>query len=256
MLVGIGDVHGHYDAMTRLLRGAGVLDDAGDWCGGATTLLFMGDFVDRGPRAADAVALAMRLQAQASHAGGRVLSVMGNHDLLLVLVARYGDTRRGEVLRREWERNGGLPTDLIELSRERLDWLAAQPAMLHVDDLLIAHADSTLYFDYGKTVDEVNNHWRGLLDGGNLGALMDLNEEFSEHQAFWSNHDKARKFLKRYGGTQLWHGHTPIHKVVGGKAAAVTEPLLYADGLCVNLDGGIYLGGQGFFIKRHSEQGA
>jgi hypothetical protein len=29
----------------------------------------------------------------------------------------------------------------------------------------------------------------------------------------------------------------------------VTEPLVYADGLCVNIDSGMYLGGPGFYIS-------
>jgi hypothetical protein len=44
----------------------------------------------------------------------------------------------------------------------------------------------------------------------------------------------------------LIHGHTPINKITGEPA---TEALVYAGGLCVNVDGGLYRGGEGFVYQ-------
>ena len=42
------------------------------------------------------------------------------------------------------------------------------------------------------------------------------------------------------------HGHTPIGKLTKQKLAEVTAPLLYAGSRCLDVDGGMYLGGLGF----------
>ena len=63
----IGDIHGQYQQLLGLLRGAGLVDERLDWAGGAALLWFIGDFFDRGPCGVAAVDLVMRLQAQADH---------------------------------------------------------------------------------------------------------------------------------------------------------------------------------------------
>ena len=57
---------------------------------------------------------------------------------------------------------------------------------------------------------------------------------------------QAEAFLARFGGEQIVHGHTPITKITGQPPEAVREPLFYADGLCIDVDPGMYLGGPGF----------
>src|SRR5260221_4118178 len=75
----IGDVHGHLDVLLRVLRDAGLIDHAARWTGGAATLWFTGDFVDRGTQGLAAVDCAMRLQSEAAQAGGSVACLPGNH---------------------------------------------------------------------------------------------------------------------------------------------------------------------------------
>jgi len=38
-------------------------------------------------------------------------------------------------------------------------------------------------------------------------------------------------------------------KITRKRAVEVTSPLIYAQGLCVNVDGGMYLGGSGFIFE-------
>src|SRR5687767_1372397 len=49
-IVAIGDIHGDFDAFVAILKHAGVVDAAGRWNAGATTLVQTGDFTDRGPK--------------------------------------------------------------------------------------------------------------------------------------------------------------------------------------------------------------
>src|SRR5947208_75465 len=50
-VVAIGDVHGDFDAFRGILEHAGIINPAGRWIAGNTTLVQTGDLTDRGPKA-------------------------------------------------------------------------------------------------------------------------------------------------------------------------------------------------------------
>ena len=81
-VVAFGDVHGDFDALERLLRAAGVVDDGNRWRAGRTHLVSLGDLLDRGPDSRRVMDLLMRLQEEAAEAGGRVHVLVGNHELM------------------------------------------------------------------------------------------------------------------------------------------------------------------------------
>jgi Calcineurin-like phosphoesterase len=238
----IGDIHGHLPTLIHLLTKAGLIDQQRNWSGGAAHLFFMGDFVDRGEDGVGVIAFVMRLQAQAAVAGGSVQSVLGNHDAMLAMAVRFP---RG-VLNDTWFSAGGVESDRARITPEQLEWLLNLPAMIRWNDLLIMHADARLYSEYGNKVAEVNAAIRDLMHNGTPRTLDRFTEQFSEHRAFWVKTDRAANFLVRYGGERLLHGHTPIPVLQGGAPPTVKEALVYAHGRCINLDGGIYLGGSGF----------
>ena len=74
--------HGAYDELTALLQAAGVIDAGLGWRGGATTLVSLGDLLDRGPQSRKVMDLLMRLQRDATAAGGAVHVVLGNHEAM------------------------------------------------------------------------------------------------------------------------------------------------------------------------------
>ncbi len=87
-VVAIGDVHGAYDALVATLRQAGLLDAELRWSGGRTTLVSVGDLVDRGPSSRQVLELLMRLEREAVVAGGAVRVVLGNHEVMTLLGER------------------------------------------------------------------------------------------------------------------------------------------------------------------------
>ena len=237
----LGDPHGHYDAVAGLLRGAGLVNHRLRWTGGDAVLWVAGDFFDRGPFGIDCLDLIIRLQREAESVGGLVDSVIGNHDILLLAAQRFGGLFTGL-----WRRNGGRLPDLDRLTEQHRQWLITRPAMVRVGDAIILHGDTTLYEDYGDTLEAVNRAFADLLAGDDMGAWYDLLDAFSEHQAFYDNPEAAARFRQRYGGDVLIHGHTPIMKITRQIPREVTEALVYDDGRCINVDGGIYRGGPGF----------
>ncbi|MCK7496498.1 MAG: metallophosphoesterase [Comamonadaceae bacterium] len=85
----VGDVHGAYEEFTAILQTVGLIDGRRAWTGGTATLVQTGDVVDRGPKQRECLDLLMDLQRQAPRAGGTVVTLVGNHEVMNVI----GDLR-------------------------------------------------------------------------------------------------------------------------------------------------------------------
>ena len=85
-IVAISDVHGAYDAMVRTLTSAGVIDDTQSWAAATTHLVITGDLLDRGPDSRKVMDLVMRLEEEALQHGGRVHQLLGNHEVMNLVV--------------------------------------------------------------------------------------------------------------------------------------------------------------------------
>jgi hypothetical protein len=244
----IGDVHGHLVKLIELMIGAKLIDERQRWIAGDARLWFMGDFFDRGPYGVGVVELVMRLQAQAADSGGEVRALLGNHEVLFLGAHRFRDVRRFTI---SWKRNGGQDADMALVNSQQIAWLRRLPALALVRSRLLMHADAMFYLHYGSAVDEVNSSIAELLRGDDADAWNQLLDDFAERMAFTpQNKDSMTntvECLTTFGGRQIVHGHTPIQYVAD--TVAPEAPLVYADNLCVNVDGGMYLGAPGFVYK-------
>jgi diadenosine tetraphosphatase ApaH/serine/threonine PP2A family protein phosphatase len=250
----IGDIHGQRDQAAELLRGVGLLDADERWRGGDAALWFIGDFFDRGPDGIGAVELAMRLQDEAAAAGGYVGAILGNHEVLTLAAYYLGERPSGGpggTFRSDWLHNGGQASDLERLRPEHIEWIRTLPSMMLAEDRLLVHADALFYAEYGHSVDEVNGAIHALLYAPNEVTwdtlLVGGRFDFFEHNQYGVR--QARQFLRTFGGRQIIHGHTPIWKMIDVPAEEITEAYIYADGLCVNVDGGMVTGGPGFVYE-------
>jgi len=88
-IVAIGDLHGDYENYMATLSAAGLIDKKGKWSGGKTHLVQTGDIPDRGPDTRKIIDHITKLAKQAKKKGGRVHSLIGNHEAMNV----YGDLR-------------------------------------------------------------------------------------------------------------------------------------------------------------------
>lgn len=88
-LVAIGDVHGAYAEFVGILQKTGLIDSGRRWTGGAAVLVQTGDLIDRGARARDCLELLMDLERQAARQNGRVIALLGNHEVMNLM----GDLR-------------------------------------------------------------------------------------------------------------------------------------------------------------------
>jgi len=81
-VVAIGDVHGDADTFLRLLRSLEIIDAKDRWSGGRRRLVLTGDLIDRGAASRQVLEIVMRLEAEAKTAGGEVIALLGNHEVM------------------------------------------------------------------------------------------------------------------------------------------------------------------------------
>jgi hypothetical protein len=145
-VVALGDVHGSLDGLPSVLRAASLVNGDGHWSGGTATFVQTGDVTDRGPGVRAVFDLVRRLGPEAEAAGGRVVPILGNHEVMNLLgelrdvtpeilgsfAGADGDKRRDGawrtysdlVERRARDRRGEQP---LGLTRSKEAFLAAYP---------------------------------------------------------------------------------------------------------------------------------
>ncbi|MDP5226964.1 MULTISPECIES: metallophosphoesterase [Arthrobacter] len=248
----VGDVHGALHPLMAALRHAGLLDVHGHWAGGTRTLWFLGDYLDRGPDGAGVVHLVRHLQSEAADDGGAVHALLGNHEVLALGRHRFG-TRRLETaagprsFEDSWRRNGGRDGDHRELDEDDFAWLARLPGMALAPSTagpqLLLHADTTEYRAFGSTVEEVNAGLAERLSSDDPLRHWDVWARLTTRHAFRGRSSVAAGFLREFGGVRMIHGHSIIGDALGHPAPLTDGPDVYAEGLVVDIDGGLYDGG-------------
>jgi hypothetical protein len=88
-VVAIADVHNDFDDFVAILQHTGLVDKQNHWTGGKTTFVQCGDLLDRGPKPREVMNLMMALEKEAVQAGGRVVGLLGNHEVMNIM----GDLR-------------------------------------------------------------------------------------------------------------------------------------------------------------------
>ena len=88
-IIAVGDVHNDFDDFVAILSRVGLTDKQNHWAGGQSTFIQVGDLLDRGPKPRDVLDLMMALEKEAPQAGGRVVSLLGNHEMMNIM----GDLR-------------------------------------------------------------------------------------------------------------------------------------------------------------------
>uniref|UniRef100_A0A7S0I1J4 Calcineurin-like phosphoesterase domain-containing protein n=1 Tax=Hanusia phi TaxID=3032 RepID=A0A7S0I1J4_9CRYP len=81
-IVALGDIHGDVRALATSLRMSDLIDERGNWVGKDSMLVQLGDVLDRGPNDYFCMRLLIKLQKQAREAGGDVICLLGNHEVM------------------------------------------------------------------------------------------------------------------------------------------------------------------------------
>jgi hypothetical protein len=143
----IGDIHGYAVPLQKLLAGLGYAERDGVWRHPDRQVIFLGDFIDRGPEQLETVRIARGMvDAEAA------LAVMGNHEFNAIAWATEAPEGSGQYLREHSPKNqdqhvaflravGALEPDAVsERQREIVEWFKTLPVYLDLPDLRVIHA--------------------------------------------------------------------------------------------------------------------
>ncbi|HHO50467.1 MAG TPA: metallophosphatase [Deltaproteobacteria bacterium] len=134
-LVAIGDLHGDLDNALDTLRLSGVIDGSDHWSAGDATVVQTGDITDRGPDSRALIALLRRLQGEAELSGGRLVPLLGNHEVMN-LVGDWRYVHPGDV-----EAYGGEGARRAALSPSGSDgaWLRGLDTVAVLHEVAFVH---------------------------------------------------------------------------------------------------------------------
>jgi Calcineurin-like phosphoesterase len=177
----LGDTHGDYDRLVKLLVAGKLIADAPaspaqvTWSGGRSILVVTGDMIDKWNQSLKVIALMRALMASAASQGGRVVISTGNHEAEFLENPKDPKT---EEFRKELKAAGIKPKEVADgTDAEGIGkFLLCLPFATRVNGWFFAHAGSTkgrtfeqLGRDLQKGIDEEGYSAKVLL--GNKGLL-------------------------------------------------------------------------------------
>jgi hypothetical protein len=145
-VIAIADVHNAFDNFVAILLRTGLVDKQNHWAGGKTTFVQVGDLLDRGPKPREVLDLMMGLEKEAPQTGGRVVSLLGNHEMMNLMgdlryvapgnYASFADGKSEERRKAAYEEyvkwRGSHAALLAELPQPmeltEAEWMARHPA--------------------------------------------------------------------------------------------------------------------------------
>lgn len=140
----IGDIHGHHEALLKLLNTLGYRELNGTYSHPeGRRLIFVGDLVDRGPAVRETLALLRSLVES-----GTAQCILGNHEYnILAYHAWSPHADKDGFLRPHSERHGRQVAATLQAYieapgewLEQLDWLRSLPLWLELPGLRVIHA--------------------------------------------------------------------------------------------------------------------
>ena len=233
-LIVVGDIHGDEGAFLGCLKIAGLVDDDGNWIGGETHFVQLGDILDRGDGEKAVLDHILRLQPQAAQAGGRIDVVLGNHEVMNAeLDFRYVTPGAWETwgmpedakLRSHVERHMevlGYPDFMMEriaafkAGGEVTRQMADMPVAMVVGDTLLAHGGIRMeHLEFG--LEELNTQTKEWLLNERLakpailgsGSSPVWTRIFSAPSPQEAALEEMCEVLKRLGAKRMVVGHTP-----------------------------------------------
>lgn len=138
----IGDIHGHATPLKNLLSKMDYSEIDGVWQHPERKVIFLGDFIDRGPEQLEVIRIA-RSMVESGHAQ----AVMANHEFNAVAWATENDEQSGEYLRPHTEKNRNQHQEFLrqvgegsDEHQEIINWFKTLPLFLDLRGIRVVHA--------------------------------------------------------------------------------------------------------------------
>ena len=197
----IGDIHGHYDELVVLLKKLGYEERGGAYRypGDARTVVFLGDYIDRGSQVRETVNF-----VRAMRDAGSAVALMGNHEFNALsfwhengVGGHYIHAIRGGYLREHAFNKVAIHVKTIESYRgrkaeflEMLDFLKTLPFYLETETFRAQHA----CFDLKSAETLKAAGIRSFADGNFDELIARANDQYHEYAD--SIFDPINLFLK------------------------------------------------------------
>lgn len=249
-IVAIGDVHGSYNGLIALLQKSRLINSFRNWSGGSSTFVQIGDVVDRGPDSEKCWNFLDQLQQQAKKTGGKVVRLLGNHELWWV----QGKTEScGPSCHQKTFRE--------KIIRDVLDHKVHAAATFREGGLLFSHAGfmpeilkSLKTTDYHKAAESANHLLRDSIkrnrfDHPLFQASAHRGGSAPEGGIFWADFQELRE--QTPSKIIQIVGHTPPHCKAGFDDC---HPIRATSDLrAINIDGGLLerYGGNLAYLEIH-----
>ncbi len=229
-VITIGDIHADPLAFLAILKHRGLIDKQGNWAGGKAHLVMMGDFVDRGPDSRSVLDIVIRLEEQAEAAGGKVHSLVGNHDVMVLRgemdyakpsdmqgYADFQKTPEGKKIANTYpfpsKEQAGMQAAFMGDSKYA-KWLRNRNSLIQIGNKLYVHAGLTEWpltvtpGEVNSTVREWIRHYQGKGPKPDPSTAWVLSEP---HSPFWNRgqafgpgfSDRLLKYLAKVGVTEM-----------------------------------------------------
>lgn len=135
----IGDIHGHFDALEILFKKMGYEKKNGIYFHSERFPVFIGDYVDRGPKILEALRLVRSMQEN-----GSALAIMGNHEynyLCYHLKDENDKPFRENSTKNEKQLNGtNQALNNLDERESYLTWMSTLPITIEMDNYRAVHA--------------------------------------------------------------------------------------------------------------------
>ncbi|HMQ08393.1 MAG TPA: metallophosphoesterase [Saprospiraceae bacterium] len=159
--IALSDLHGQFDIFTRLLKSHGVVNENLNWIYGSNHLIITGDHFSRGEQVMDILWLLFKLEKEAARAGGKVHTMLGNHELMTL----NNDLRY--MNKKYYYTSGVLQIRYDQLFSESTvlgKWLRKKNVVITVNDILFVHGGiSRKVIDRGLTINEINRVFKEVI---------------------------------------------------------------------------------------------
>ena len=188
----LGDIHGQFDNLTKLLINAKLIDSDLNWIGHKKHLVALGDIFDRGPDVTRTLWFFYQLERQAEKTEGKVHILLGNHEIMTFADdLRYLSTKEKRLA----ELYGSQYSKMYDMRDSILGkWLATKPGMLRIDSILFAHGGVIPYYA-NYPIQEFNNTLFNFLHEDIFTQLLTDSTVFSRYDSAFV----IKRFLFFYG---------------------------------------------------------
>ena len=145
-LYAIGDIHGDYARLVRLLVVAHIVPapppapGSVAWGAGQAVLVVTGDMIDKGPRPVDVLRLLIALRAAAHEAHGEVILLAGNHEAEFLAAP---DQKKAADFVADLKKNGYVPSKVAACQGDLGEFLCSLPFAARVGDWFFSHGGNT-----------------------------------------------------------------------------------------------------------------